>query len=311
MALLRVSLLGRFCVRAGNRIITEFEKQKVQELFCFLILNRTQSHTRESLASRLWGQTARTQSKRYLRKTLWQLQAPLERITTQKKQPYLLVGSDWIQINPAAEFWLDVGLLESAFFRSRGIEGRNLTKELAHYLKQCVKYYRGDLLEGLFSDWCIFERERIQRVYLILLDKLLDYCIANADYETGLMYGSQLLRFDIAHERTHRQLMRLYYFSGDRTLAIRQYEFCVSILERELNVTPTKKTKALLNNIIVDNCSPDFLTRAVPLTKQQTQLPINETLIMLKQLQAELSTLQNRVNTQLSELEQLFYSGSQ
>ena len=36
--------------------------------------------------------------------------------------------------------------------------------------------YRGDLLEGCYQDWCLFERERLQNAYLAMLDKLMVRC---------------------------------------------------------------------------------------------------------------------------------------
>jgi two-component SAPR family response regulator len=93
-----------------------------------------------------------------------------------------------------------------------------------------VALYHGDLLEDWFQDWCLYERERLQNIYLAALDKLMDYCEASRDYDAGLAYGTRILRHDLARERTHRRLMRLYYLAGDRTSALRQYDRCVQIL---------------------------------------------------------------------------------
>jgi hypothetical protein len=119
---------------------------------------------------------------------------------------------------------------------------------------QCaVGLYQGDLLEGWYQDWCIYERERLQNIYLTMLDKLMGYCEAHHEYDTGVAYGARILLFDRAREHTHRRLMRLQYLGGNRTAALRQYERCVTALDEELSVKPAKSTMALYEQIRADN----------------------------------------------------------
>ncbi|MEZ4660564.1 MAG: hypothetical protein R2911_23660 [Caldilineaceae bacterium] len=42
----------------------------------------------------------------------------------------------------------------------------------------------------------MFERERLQLIYLTLLDKLMGYCESQQLYEQGIAYGQTILRFD-------------------------------------------------------------------------------------------------------------------
>lgn len=43
--------------------------------------------------------------------------------------------------------------------------------------------------------------------------------------------------------------MRLHYQAGNRSAALRQFELCKEILQRELNVAPSKSTLALYEEI--------------------------------------------------------------
>ncbi len=83
-------------------------------------------------------------------------------------------------------------------------------------------------------------------------DKLMEYCEKRQEYERALLYGVRILRHEPARERTHRSLMRLLYMSGDRTAALRQYERCVAALRAELEVEPGRPTRALCEQIRVD-----------------------------------------------------------
>jgi len=40
-------------------------------------------------------------------------------------------------------------------------------------LQEAVRLSYADLLEGWYQDWCLYERERLQNIYLLILDKLM------------------------------------------------------------------------------------------------------------------------------------------
>lgn len=252
---LRIHLLGKFSVQYNDQIVSGLEGAKVQELFCYLLLHRDRPHPRETLSGLLWGESTTAQSKKYLRQSLWQLQAAFDPLGSQAGN-VLVVTPGWIQINPATQFWLDVAIFEQIFALVQGIPGRELNDELAQSVVSGVQLYRGNVLEGSYQDWCLYERERLQQLYLIMLDKLMGYCEAQHRYEAGLDYGTRILAYDRARERTHQQLMRLHYLAGDRAAALRQYERCTAILREELAVEPARDTVALYEQIRKDHLDP-------------------------------------------------------
>jgi DNA-binding SARP family transcriptional activator len=249
MSSLQVWLLGKFCVRYNQHVLEGFDARKVQELFCYLLLHRDRPHPRETIANLLWNDCSTSQSKTYLRKALWQLQSSLDSQTRPSSEGMLLVEPDWVQLNATADLWLDVAMLEQAYGCVKGVSGAKLDNRYAQTMQDVVDLYKGDLLEGWYQDWCLYERERLQQLYLIMLDKLTGYCEAHQEYETGLMHGTQILRYEPARECTHRQMMRLHYLAGDRTAALRQYMRCVTTLDEELGVKPDEDTIALYEQI--------------------------------------------------------------
>lgn len=249
MTTLRVSLFGRLHILCGDEVLTDHFPRRLQELLCFLLLYRDHPHPREKLAGVLWGESSTAQSKKNLRQALWQLQSVTATDAEPAGKSLLLADPDWVCLNPAADLWLDVATFERALARTRSISGARLDAEQAQALRFAADLYQGDLLEGWFQDWCLYQRERLQNNYLTILDKLADYCEACGEPETGLAYGVLSLRYDGARERTYRRLMRLYYLAGDRTAALRQYDRCVEALHRELAVAPAARTVALYEQI--------------------------------------------------------------
>lgn len=249
MSGLEVCLFGRFTVRCGDQVVSGMRPRKVQELFAYLLLNRDRPQHREILADLLWNDSPSARSRKCLRQALWRLQAVLGAHTDRLTGGVLLVEHDWIQLNPEAELWLDVGEFEEAFDLVHGAAGQELDARRAQMLEDAVRVYQGDLLEGWYQDWCVYERERVQQMYFTMLDKLMGYCEARQQYESGLLYGTRILRHEPARERTHRRLVRLHCLSGDRTSALRQYQHCVVALEEELGVRPSQRTTALYESI--------------------------------------------------------------
>jgi DNA-binding SARP family transcriptional activator len=282
-------------VARDERVLAGLDAGKAQELFCYLLLHRDRSHPRETLANLLWVDVSADQSKKYLRKALWQLQAAIHSHIEPITSHVLLVEPDWVHLNPNADLWLDVAMFEQAFALVQGLPGRELDAAKKQALQGAVQLYQGDLLEGWYQDWCLYERKRLQNMFLAMLDKLMGYCEAHHEYETGLDYGARILHYDQAQERTHRRLMRLHHLAGDRTAALRQYEYCVAALDADLGVKPAKRTIALYDQIRADQLEgPAFALVEAPAALEAPP-PLTEVLSDLQQLWTVLADLQRRV----------------
>ena len=296
---LDVRLFGKFSVQRGERECQGFDGSKVQELFCYLLMHRDRPHPREALAALLWGDNPTQKSKKYLRQTLWQFQNALG---SRSGEGALLVEPDWVRLDSRPEIRLDVAAFEHALAETQGAACEELSDGQVRLLREAVELYRGDLLEGWYQDWCLYERERLQNNYLAMLDKLMCCCEARRNYEAGLVYGALILRRDRASERAHRQVMRLHYLAGDRTAALRQYERCVAALDEELGVGPDRRTSLLCEQIRADrlDAAPPREAVAAP-EPNAPSLP--EVLNRLKHLRANLKEMQEQVQQNIRAVE--------
>lgn len=245
------TLFGRFTARYDENQSNELERGKGHALLCYLLLNRRQAHSREDLASLFWADFTTAQSRKYLRQTLWQVQKALDSVCPDGPK-LLSIQTDWVRISDAAPLWLDVHAFESGFALLKGLSGGLQTGGEAGQVQAAAELYTGPLLSGAYYDWCIFERERLESMYLLMLDRLMDYCLTRGEYDTGVAYGMSALRYDRARESTHRRLIRLFYLAGDRTAALHQYSRCVKSLEKELSVLPSIRTQELYEDIRAD-----------------------------------------------------------
>lgn len=294
---LRFRLFGKFTAYLDAGLVKGLEASKDQELLSYLLIHRDRPHSREAVATLLWGDSSTEKSKKYLRQALWHLQAALNS-DAENDCGVLMVDHDWLSLNPRSNLSTDVADFERAYANAEGVSGRQLDAEQAQALKSAVALYNDDLLPGSYQDWILFERERLQNMYLLMLDKLIGYLQFNGVYEVAQGYGATILRYDPARERTHRQLMHLYSLAGDRTSALRQFERCVSALKEELGVRPERKTVELYERIRSDQMNHRDAAAA------PTQNPHSPDILnRLKQLQAIVSGVQRRLQRDIKAIE--------
>ena len=245
-----IRAFGKMELRGYDDTIIRLNTHKVEELLCFLLIHREQPHHREVLAGSFWGDSPTRLARTYLRQALWQLHRVLDGADGQRMPSVLQADHDWVRVN-LGHLRFDVAAFEQHWHQvqvhNRSDPGLDAT--CAEALESAVQLYRGDLLEGCYSDWCLLARERLQNTYLMMLDMLMDYCEVRQCFELGVEYGLRIMNTDPARERSHRRMMRLQYLAGHRAAALRQYQRCVEILDRELGVGPTTQTMALCERI--------------------------------------------------------------
>ncbi|MGH8245645.1 MAG: AfsR/SARP family transcriptional regulator [Gammaproteobacteria bacterium] len=302
MSGIKATLFGRFCLERGNQRAVAVQAGKTQELLGYLLINRNHPQPRELLCEVLWGNQPQDKSKKQLRQTLWRLQSALKK-TADSRDPEILADENWIQVDASAVLWLDIAEFERVSKEVSDKSTAELTAGEFASIQSAVNLYRGDLLEGWYQDWCLFERERLQVLYLIMLDKLVEYCEAHAHYETGLSYGAEILRCDRGYERAHRQMMRLYHMAGDRTQALHQNRRCVTALREELDVEPSERTKQLHEQIRSDKYRSPAVSREDTSPEAAAEPALAAALKQLKQFSKTLNQIESQVRREIQSLE--------
>jgi DNA-binding SARP family transcriptional activator/pimeloyl-ACP methyl ester carboxylesterase len=239
MTRLRLSLLGGFEARLEPGAPLTFRTQKAQALLAFLAVPPGQVHRRDKLAALLWGAMRDEQARTSLRQALYDLRKNLG-----DAAGVLRTEGETVSLDPTA-----VELDIATFTRTAG-EGA------PEALEQAALLYRGDLLEGFsvdeepFEAWLIEERERLRDLAIEALARTLSHQRKTGALAAALRTARQLLAIDRLQEPVHRTLMRLHAQLGQRAAALRQYQQCVTVLQRELGVEPELETKQLYQEIL-------------------------------------------------------------
>jgi DNA-binding SARP family transcriptional activator len=306
MPSLNVRLFGQLSIRCGDEAVENLLPGKASELFCYLLTHSRLRHGREFLASVLWGDCTTERSKQYLRKTLWQLQRVLASCGT--AEPILQVYAQHISVNPESDIWVDVIDFERS---GLDVQSSSWCANGSHVeaLVTAANLYRGDLLEGWYQDWCLFDRERYQNLYLLMLNGLVASAQANHEYAKGIHYATRILQCDRANETAHQHLMRLRCLSGDRAAAVRQYEKCAAVLKEELSVQPSERTRQLYRQICQDQAPPATNgTQSNGCEPEEALLMLRGVLSRFEEVRSALASLEREVDGGLQRVRQALQS---
>jgi len=257
----RVRLLGGFEVWRDDRQVNGFESQKVRALLAYLLCNRNRAFSRDHLAGLLWPEKDPDAARHVLRQAIYNLRSSLP--DGGSAQPFLLSASTGLQLNPAADCWLDVEKFEEAV--SLGTRRDAIDP---HHLSTAAQLYRGDFLAGFFvkespefEDWMLAEQVRLREAAVEVLHKLIEGYRRRGEYRIGVHYARRLVALEPLAEEAHRELMRLCALAGRRNRALAQYEELQNLLQDELGVEPLTETRALYETILTEGVEKEGATR--------------------------------------------------
>ncbi|MEJ2735097.1 MAG: BTAD domain-containing putative transcriptional regulator [Anaerolineae bacterium] len=247
MAHLSVRLLGTLQVTLGGTPITGFESDKERALLAFLAEEAQQPHRREKLVGLLWPEFTESAGRNNLRRVLSNLRRAL-RDREPPGPPLLLTRHQTVQLNPAADVWVDTRAFTELL--------RQPTAQALAPLERATALCRGEFLEGFsladspaLEEWMVLCRERYRRLMMDALHRLVEQYERQGRYERALELGWKQLDLEPWWEEAHQQLMRLLALSGRRSEALAQYHRCRRLLAEELNVAPSPETTDLYEQI--------------------------------------------------------------
>ena len=253
--MLKVKLFGPGQATYFDRPVPGFPNQRAALLLCYLMLNKQSPFHRERLAAVFWEDYPSQTARKYFRNALWRLRTQLQSAGADPDQ-YLLVNDESLAFISMSPHWLDVHEFETTIAATQTLSGSELTHEQASGLEKVVDLYTGDLLEAVYEDWCLYDRERLRLLYLAQLNKLMTYHAAQQAYELSLQFGERILSQDNTRENIHRQMIWLFWQMGDRPAALAQYKRCAQILREELNLQPMEATRQLYQRVLHEPLPP-------------------------------------------------------
>ena len=246
---LQINCLGPFSVVLDGKPIPigRFHRLKALTLLKFLVAHRGRPIPRETLMELLWPEADPARAGANLRVVLHTLRRTLEPdLKKGEASSFIISQRDQVFLDPSSRAWVDSEeFVKGSRSATTLVSQEEIDGSIEEY-RRAASLYRGEYLEDEpYSDWCLFERERLKEVYINLC-KLMASVLANHGQTTQAIDAYHTaLGVDQGREEVHRELMILLWKDGRRDEAIRQFEVCRRILREELVVEPATETQTL------------------------------------------------------------------
>jgi len=221
---------------------------KAKKLFAYLVIHRGRPVSRDILLEEFWPGGDQQRAVHSLQTTLSFLRRSLRSLPTgQTLADRLIVARDGNYVFDASgKCESDLQMFDEHFEEAARLKAGGRLDEAAAHWTAADRLYAGDLLpEFPYEDWCASPRERLRSHYLELLLSLGTYHRQSQRPREALRTAERMFAIDSCDERAHRMAMRCHVQLGRPVDALRQFERCCQVLERELRVQPSKATRDL------------------------------------------------------------------
>jgi len=269
MARLELRLLGSPTVCFKGQDITNHLSKKAFALISYLVAGPKEKYRREELAGMLWGDIGEDKANYNFRRELWSLRREIK-----PEYPtniiFIKFEKGYYFLNCSSEFWSDVPIFTSTIDNVNApyLESNsNLSPQLRNLLDEAVNLYQSDFMEGfrlmdcpIFEEWMFFERERLRLKYVISLRLLARCAYSQCDFLKATELCQKIIQIDSTDESAYQQLMKIFYLTGNRQEALRQYQILEHTLHIQLGLEPLPETQALYESIQIGSLISDNIT---------------------------------------------------
>lgn len=248
--MLRIYLNGEVQVENAGRLLRESQLGGPQGRFvlAYLVTERKRAVTQSELAEALWPDALPASWTLALSAIVSRLRSRLAGVGLQRSH---IIGNAFgcYQFTPPGETWVDV---EAALAGVDAAEGALVAgNPQAAYGPSLIAttILRRPFLPGHDGIWVDDRRATLASSLVRALDCRVDALIANNEVVLALTHAREAVRLEPYRESGYRRLMRVLVANGDRAEAVRAYNQCRDLLDKELGVAPSAETESLYRDI--------------------------------------------------------------
>ena len=243
-ARIRVQTLGLFQLWRSSTLVDskEWGRDAATQLFQFFVTNRPRHGLhKEQIIDRIWGGLNAKAGQQNFKVALHGLSKVLEPDRKSRTESKYIIRQGPAYYLDFEDIWLDVEALDQLI--ALGNQAFTDQPKLAQRaFREAIELYQGTYLPArLYEDWSTEERERVQLLTLGALISLSELLITENPLES-VRLTQQALQIDATWEDAYRIQMEAYLEKGNRPMAIKTFQQCKEVLEREFGVEPLPET---------------------------------------------------------------------
>ncbi|NIX56110.1 MAG: AAA family ATPase [candidate division Zixibacteria bacterium] len=243
---MKINLLGRFSVQRDGKELNPdaISGKKARSLLKLLALQRHYQMVRDQAIDTLWPDLDVQKGSAQLYKAIYHIRQGICSSRGETSQgEWIELSEEAVRLKPANRVTTDVNEFEKQ--ARLGLETQQIRD-----LERASLLYTGELLPmDLYAEWTEIPRHHLQQLYLDVLLALAEQHRLRGDQISAAESARQALIQDPALEKAHRELMKIYALQDQRHRALRQYQTCLEVLDKELNISPSRDTVELAEDI--------------------------------------------------------------
>ena len=248
---IRVQTLGNFLAFRQNMAIPakDWGRDTAIQLFQFLITARHRRGLhKEQIIDRIWEEVDGKAGEQNFKVALHGINKALEPERQSRTEArYILREGVTYQLN-LEDIWIDADAVEQ--YIAIGNQALTTDLKIAEIAyREALDLYHGTYLPNrLYEDWSSDERERLQVFTLGAYITLGELLIEKNPMES-IRLAQLALQIDAAWEDAYRIQMAAYFQKGNRPMAIKTFQQCEKMLDKEFGIEPLPETLRLLKKI--------------------------------------------------------------
>ena len=253
---LRVRFFGHFEMLCDDELITLGRNGKALTILKYLLANRSRPVSQDYLMGWLWPHSN-------LKKARWSLNSAIHTLrkllsecppSGSANYYYVVLEEGYYRLCSEVQVLTDVDEFDACYEEGRRMHAQGRLEQASLEYEKAIELYRGEyLLEDLYEDWTMVERERLSNAYIDMLGRLALYYYETEHYQHSIRACYRILEKDHCHEESYRLLMRSYLHLGLRGRALRQYRLCERILSQEYGTAPSPETQNLYRGLLTEH----------------------------------------------------------
>jgi len=257
MASLQIFLFGNFEILLNHQKIHSdlWQSRQLRTILKLLIIRRGKPVPGSQIIEKVWPDKNPEQAAQHLYVRISQIRKILKKSGFQDciqtvDGGYVFQPDPFLEKDGELSIWIDVDEFEQKADQGREhLENRAFDQAITLF-KKAITHYRADfLVEDLYEDWTISERERLRDRYLMALTEMAEAYAQTGRYRHAIDVCQKVLSVDPCRESTFVQLMLYYYHLGERSKSLEVFERCQKTLSQEMEVDPDNYTQELAQKI--------------------------------------------------------------
>ena len=171
--LFRTHFFGHFEMFCNGDAISLGRNRKALTILKYLLAHRARPVSQDHLMDWLWPESNLMKARSSLNSAVHILRKLLAQHQPSATANYILLEEGYYRLCPTVRVETDVDEFGECYEKGRRLEKEGRTEEAAAEYEKALELYRGDyLMEDLYEDWTMVERERLMNAYVDLLSRL-------------------------------------------------------------------------------------------------------------------------------------------